>query len=203
MKRRAIPLLLCLALLGGTSCDRKADRDKIEDLEREVRSLNLKLGASNEQRAAELARNRIEREERERQDAWKIADLERELTKAKAKLDVLKDLQAGGSSGQDSDEEDPFEEIASTPEKPASVFGSPTAPVSDEPVESKRPAKALSIDAVVMIEGDESQGTGCIIREGRKYYLYTAAHVLSGNTKLSVTNAEGRKFSKFGDLEAA
>lgn len=59
------------------------------------------------------------------------------------------------------------------------------------------------IDSVVIIEGDKSVGTGFIASANGKKYVYTAAHVFSGNTKLTARNSSGTSFKKFGDLEAA
>jgi hypothetical protein len=59
------------------------------------------------------------------------------------------------------------------------------------------------MDCVVLIKGDRSSGTGFLVGTGRRTYLYTAAHVLSGNSKLTVHNASGRRFASFGNLEAA
>ncbi|GAA5131963.1 trypsin-like peptidase domain-containing protein [Luteolibacter yonseiensis] len=58
-------------------------------------------------------------------------------------------------------------------------------------------------DSVVIIEGDKSVGTGFIGSVGGKKYVYTAAHVFSGNSKLSARNSSGASFRKFGVLEAA
>lgn len=58
-------------------------------------------------------------------------------------------------------------------------------------------------DSVVIIEGDKSVGTGFIASAGGKKYVYTAAHVFSGNSKLTARNSSGTSFKKFGDLEAA
>jgi serine protease Do len=58
-------------------------------------------------------------------------------------------------------------------------------------------------NAVLIIEGDKSVGTGFIVSTGGKKYVYTAAHVFSGNTKLTIRNASGTGFKKFGNLEAA
>lgn len=57
--------------------------------------------------------------------------------------------------------------------------------------------------SVALIEGDVSTGTGFIIREGETLRLYTAAHVLCGNKRLKVKNADGREFKKFGTFEVA
>ncbi len=58
-------------------------------------------------------------------------------------------------------------------------------------------------NAVLVIEGDQSVGTGFVVSTGGKYYVYTAAHVLSGNTKLTIRNNAGITFRKFGPLETA
>lgn len=58
-------------------------------------------------------------------------------------------------------------------------------------------------NAVVIIEGDQSAGTGFIVATEGKKFLYTAAHVFSGNSKLTIRNASGTTFRKFGDLQAA
>ncbi|MEO5714163.1 MAG: serine protease [Luteolibacter sp.] len=58
-------------------------------------------------------------------------------------------------------------------------------------------------NAVLIIQGDVSVGTGFIVSTGGKKYVYTAAHVFSGNSRLSISNAAGTVFKKFGNLEAA
>lgn len=57
--------------------------------------------------------------------------------------------------------------------------------------------------AVVIIEGDQSSGTGFIGATGGKKYIYATARVLSGNTRLTIRNSDGITFKKFGKLEAA
>lgn len=64
------------------------------------------------------------------------------------------------------------------------------------------PAKETKItQAVAAISGDVSSGNGFVVAIGDKRYLYTAGHILSGNTRLSISNSAGTKFSKFGNLE--
>ncbi len=58
-------------------------------------------------------------------------------------------------------------------------------------------------DAVLIIEGDNSVGTGFVVKDSGKTYLYTAAHVLSGNSRFTIKNSSGRKISKFGQMETA
>lgn len=58
-------------------------------------------------------------------------------------------------------------------------------------------------NAVLIIEGDLGVGTGFVAAVDGKKYLYTAAHVFSGNSKLTIKNTGGISFKKFGALEAA
>lgn len=58
-------------------------------------------------------------------------------------------------------------------------------------------------NAVLIIEGDQSVGTGFVVLSEEKKYLYTAAHVFSGNSKLKIKNTTGITFTKFGTFEAA
>lgn len=58
-------------------------------------------------------------------------------------------------------------------------------------------------NSVVIIQGDTGVGTGFIVTTEGQNYLYTAAHVLSGNRKLTIKNSAGITFKKFGILEAA
>jgi S1-C subfamily serine protease len=59
------------------------------------------------------------------------------------------------------------------------------------------------VQAIAVIEGDRSNGTGFFCRSEGKVYLYTAAHVLSGNSRLQVKLRDGTVVRKFGALEAA
>ncbi|WP_367871190.1 serine protease [Luteolibacter sp. Populi] len=77
---------------------------------------------------------------------------------------------------------------AAKPEEPLALPPSPAAP----------PAESIAV-----VEGDRSNGTGFFCRTEDRIYLYTAAHVISGNTKLQVKLRNGSIVRKFGDLEAA
>jgi hypothetical protein len=58
-------------------------------------------------------------------------------------------------------------------------------------------------DSVAIITGDAGTGSGFIAKQGEATYLCTAAHVISGNKRLSVKNANGTEFKKFGTFEVA
>lgn len=59
------------------------------------------------------------------------------------------------------------------------------------------------MSAVVLIKGDISVGTGFFVSQDGLTYLYTAAHVLNGNSRLEIKSTSGRVFSKFGSFEFA
>ncbi|MGE9270801.1 MAG: S1 family peptidase [Verrucomicrobiales bacterium] len=67
---------------------------------------------------------------------------------------------------------------------------------------SRRPGDEVA-EAIVVIEGDQGVGTGFLAAIGGKTYLYTAAHVLSGNSKLAVKLRNGQKILRFGRFEAS
>ena len=71
-----------------------------------------------------------------------------------------------------------------------------------KPASAARPTDSPA-EAIAVVEGDHSDGTGFFCRAGDKIYLYTAAHVISGNAKLQVKLRNGTVIRKFGDLEAA
>lgn len=58
-------------------------------------------------------------------------------------------------------------------------------------------------NAVVTIEGNAVSGIGFVASADGKKFLYTAARVLSGNTKLTIRCTSGTALTKFGALEAA
>lgn len=58
-------------------------------------------------------------------------------------------------------------------------------------------------ESIVVIEGDAGVGTGFLVTKDEKLYLYTAAHVISGNRRLAVKLRSGRKITKFGTFEAS
>lgn len=76
---------------------------------------------------------------------------------------------------------------------------------SSSPAGKKKPllADASIAEAIAVIEGDRSNGTGFFCETDGKAYLYTAAHVLSGNARLQVKLRNGTVVRKFGALEAA
>jgi serine protease Do len=74
-----------------------------------------------------------------------------------------------------------------------------------EPVKGKSVVQTGNTAArsIAVIEGDRSNGTGFFCRAEDQVYLYTAAHVISGNARLQVKLRDGTVVRKFGMLEAA
>jgi S1-C subfamily serine protease len=56
---------------------------------------------------------------------------------------------------------------------------------------------------IVIIEGDKGSGTGFLCRSGDNVWVYTAAHVLSGNHTITVRDNTGRIYREFEFLECA
>ena len=80
------------------------------------------------------------------------------------------------------------------------------APAIAESADDKSVTKEIirkHFGSIALIEGDGGSGTGFIVKEGESLRLYTAAHVIDGNKRLKVRNADGRQFSKFGAFEVA
>lgn len=56
---------------------------------------------------------------------------------------------------------------------------------------------------IVVIEGDKGNGTGFLCRTDGELWVYTAAHVLSGNSKVTVRDSGGKLYRDFEFIEAA
>ena len=82
------------------------------------------------------------------------------------------------------------------------LFGLAVDGDSEPPSGNAKTDEAVA-KAIAVIEGDRSNGTGFFCKAEGKVYLYTAAHVLSGNSKLSVKLRDGTVVRKFGAVEAA
>ncbi len=108
-----------------------------------------------------------------------------------AGADAVSFLHAGGEASLDR---------ADWPAVWVDLFG---GAVSSPEGDAAIPADPALAGAIAVIEGDRSNGTGFFGRSGGKVYLYTAAHVLSGNSRLQVKLRDGTLVRKFGALEAA
>ena len=86
--------------------------------------------------------------------------------------------------------------------KTAATTGAAKTTETAKPSTEKLSDTAVA-EAIAVIEGDRGTGTGFFCRDGETTYLYSAAHVLSGNSKLKVKLRDGTVVRKFGALEAA
>lgn len=87
---------------------------------------------------------------------------------------------------------------------PRSVDESPD--LTEEPTATTAETRKIlesHFNSIVIIDGNDGTGSGFILNIADRSYLYTAAHVICGNTKLTVTDPSGRRFTKFGTFEAA
>ena len=174
-------------LLGVSGCKPEGGQAKVKELEKEVKALTAELAEARiaqrdevESLRKELGKQRQERtEERTR--------LERERDRAISFLDRVEGRK----------EENPSREFIL--DTPGRETAEESAPANPSPI---APASQMT-DAIILIEGDKSRGTGFMVRQDGKHYLYTAAHVFSGNSRLTASNTAGRKFTKFGNLEVA
>lgn len=181
------PMLGAALVLGMTGCKPEGSPAKVTELEKEVKVLTAEIAEARIARRDEV--ESLQKElGKERQDrAEERLRLERERDRAISFLDRVEGRKNGNSSSS-------F--ILETPGRETAEAPAPTnaAPVA---------ASAQLTDAVILIEGDKSRGTGFMVRQDGKHYLYTAAHVFSGNSRLTASNTGGRKFTKFGNLEVA
>lgn len=181
------PLLL---LLTVTSCkeDKSASYlEKINELEKQILVLegdNKLLDSKLDSESTKMLRE-------------KIVSLETEIERLKGvetKYNVSEKLVA--------ELEERLKQKAAEAEKPEGVASVP-APETQALPDNQDGTKLEYTNAVVIIEGDESTGTGFIVKIDDRNYLYTASHVLSGNKKLTAKTPQGVKLQKFGTLEAA
>ena len=59
------------------------------------------------------------------------------------------------------------------------------------------------LGTLVDIKGDRSKGSGFLVEDDGKVWVYFAARILAGNSKLEVTRSGGERLEKFGAFEVA
>ncbi|MGL5017413.1 MAG: trypsin-like peptidase domain-containing protein [Luteolibacter sp.] len=81
----------------------------------------------------------------------------------------------------------------------------PSAPQTGDPGKDELPNGFIAgvTPRIVIIEGDKGNGTGFLCRSGNEVWVYTAAHVLSGNRTITVRDNTGRIYRDFEFLECA
>jgi S1-C subfamily serine protease len=175
--------ILGLALLSLPGCTNKKDQAKIKELEAQIETLQEETSTSLNERDKELSQKDEASSKAQNDAEQKILQLTAERDKAQQELDLLKKAAARAETAR----------IASLP-KDASSPGHPDFNPANE---------AKITQALATVTGDKSTGTGFVVASEGKQYLYTAAHVVAGNSRLSISNSAGLKFTKFGNLEVA
>jgi hypothetical protein len=100
----------------------------------------------------------------------------------------------------------PATEVAKTPPAPAATNASTAATsttAANAPAADNTLKPGEQTRAMVIIEGDYSKGSGFIVKMRGQYFVVTNQHVLSGNTKFTVTGADGTKYPTTGQLFGA
>jgi len=176
-------VLLSLAIFALSGCTDKKSLAKIQDLETQIETMQ----EENTTTVNDLHRQLSEAEEAARtaqsDNVQKIQQLTGERDTAVKQLATTKADVARAEAAR----------IAKLPKDPST----PGHPEFDPSKESKY------TNALATITGDKTSGTGFVAVAGGKLYLYTAASVIAGNSRFSISNAAGTKFSKFGNLEVA
>jgi len=170
-----------------TSCNQDEKRaETIETLREELKALQTQ----NQPTPGQIDSSRLRLDlqgEQEKNKQLKFALAQKENELQSLKKDVL-EVQQG------------LKDLNSLAQK---VKLAPPAAAKETTPKNKTSPKTTPSRAVVIINGDDSSGTGFFVRSGRVTYLYTAAHVLSGNKSLTFTANSGREYKDFGTLEVA
>lgn len=176
-------VLLSMAVLALPACTDKKQTARINDLETQLATLQEEHTTATNELSRELAQRDEAARTAQADTAQQIQHLTAERDAAVQQLAALKTEVARAEAAR----------IAKIPTDP-SVPGHPEFNPAKEPKFTQ---------ALATITGDKSTGTGFVVATGGKLYLYTSASVLAGNTRLSITNTAGTKFTKFGNLEVA
>ncbi|MEI7908617.1 MAG: hypothetical protein WCK77_03175 [Verrucomicrobiota bacterium] len=174
---------LCLPIFAVSGCSNKKSLAKIHDLETQIE-------ASQEENTTAL--NELNRQLTEREDAARAAQNEaaKQIQQLTSERDTAVEQLAAAKSENSQAE---ATRIAAQP-KDSSTPGHPEF----DPARDTKFTNALAT-----ITGDKTTGTGFVVSTGGKTYLYTSASLIAGNSRMTISNAAGTKFTKFGNLEVA
>ena len=150
-----------------------ATRDKLDTLTRRVQDLEVQIQTEKESRQEIIHR---------------LKDLERDQ--------ILNQAQREKASSTEEKES-----ASSKAEKTATP--PPAAKVEEIPVDDSKPLPTSITDKVVVIEGDMGRGTGFLCSTEGALWLYTAAHVISGNKSIVVRDQQNNRFQTFDSMEVA
>jgi len=130
-----------------------------------------------------------------------IAEREASIELAKAKLTLLRDKLKSQQGFID-------DLNAAIARKQKELAKADVNPGEEIPAESNKrllPASFLAdvTPRIVIIEGNVGNGTGFLCVSEGQVWVYTAAHVLSGNSTVSVRDSKGRVYRDFEFIECA
>ncbi len=89
-----------------------------------------------------------------------------------------------------------------TPPKPPTPQAAPAATTADPPTPGE-PLPPEQLKALVIVEGDYSDGSGFVAKMHGQFFIVTNQHVLSGNKKFTITGMDGTKYPTNGPLYGA
>ena len=176
-------LILSIALFSLSGCRDKKDIALIQQLETE-------RDQAEEENTKTVNELHTQLEAQEEAARTALAEATQQVQKLTAERDAITQQMAAFKSDVARAE---AARIAKLPKDPST----PGHPEFNPAKESKY------TNAMATITGDKSVGTGFVATSGGKLYLYTTASALAGNTRFSISNAAGTKFTKFGNLEVA
>ena len=185
MQLRAVRQLapLSVAVFALTACSNKKNLAKIHDLETQIETLQEESSTTTNDLNRQLAERDDAARTAQSETAQQIQQLTSERDAATQQLAAAKAEAARAEAAS----------LASQP-KDASAPGHP---------EFNPGKEAKFTNALATLSGDKFSGSGFVVSSGDKLYLYTPASTLARNSRLTVTNAAGTKFTKFGNLEVA
>jgi len=149
-------------------------REKVDTLTRRVQELEVQIQTEKESRQEIIHR---------------LKDLEKEQ---------ILNQQALREKTSSTDEK---EKASSKVEKPATP--PPAEKVEEIAFDDSKPLPTSITDKVVVIEGDMGRGTGFLCSTEGALWLYTAAHVISGNKSIIVRDQQNNRFQTFDSMEVA
>lgn len=176
-------VVACISWFSLVACSSKKDQEKIKKLEKQVEALNEEHATAISGLRADLQDKEKAFSEAQSKSREEIQKLTNECSQAVTEAANLKRMVEQAEAAR----------LAAMP-KDASTPGHPDFNIAKEP---------KVVDAVANISGDKVSGSGFVVVTDGKRYIYTAADVLAGNTRVAIANSAGRKFVKFGNLELA
>ncbi|MCX6868581.1 MAG: hypothetical protein NTV46_20720 [Verrucomicrobia bacterium] len=171
-------LFACAVAFPLVSCSKNtAQKAEIASLQQEIADRDTNI-QDLETRSTELEQKNSELESKVSEAEQKASDMEEQLTRAKSELETMQKAKA-------------TEQAQASTKTPAQILDATKEQINKQ------------LPAIVSIEGDVTRGRGVLIQADGKTWLYSAAQVMSGNTKLTIKSADGTALTKFGEFQVA